>query len=104
MNTSQSSVLEDISHLEQEIEVIDTLRIITKSNNYKRKYDPVKTRMRYESKKEYYRNANKTFREKNKEYFKAYREKNKERRRIYDLKYNAKRKIARIIEKHKDVA
>ena len=100
----QPSVLEYISHLEHEIEVIDTLRIITKPNDYKKCYDPVKARMKYESQKEYCRNANKRFREKNKENFRAYREKNKERRRIYDLKYNAKRKIARIIEKHKDVA
>ena len=41
----QPSVLEYISHLEQEIEVIDTLRIITKQNDYKKSYDPVKSIM-----------------------------------------------------------
>ena len=91
------------SHLE-EIDTIDTIRIITKPKPYGKKYNPIKTRLNYESNKEKMKQYNKEYREKKKEYFKAYRELNKERRQLYDLKYNAKRRITSILAKNKEIA
>ncbi len=99
MNTSQPSVLEKISHLEEVIESIDTVRLITKPKPYSKRYDPIKSRIDYEKNKESYKKNTKNYYKLNKEYYKTYRENNKERRQLYDLKYNAKRKMARIVKK-----
>ena len=90
-----------IKELEQEIERIDFIRIITKPKGYSENYDTIKAKLRYENENERNKRIqrNKEYREKNKEYFKMYKERNKERRQLYDQKYNAKRKIKRIVVK-----